>query len=305
MRVLVTGAGGFIGSHVVGQLAARQHEVMALDRDLTSLRRIAPWIDTVATTTTDLGDVERVRSCLDSFQPDAIVHLAWYAAPHDYLVSPENLASLAVTTGLVQAALASGCRKLVLSGTCVEYALRDRLLTEADPADPRTLYAACKHAAWWVARTLAANTAGAQLSWARVFHLHGPGEDERRLIPWVARELRAGNRVDLTDGTQVRDHLHVADVAAAIITLLTPGASGIYNVCSGEPITLRQVLEVVGDIVGNRHLLRFGARPHGPNETLFLAGSSARLRSLGWAPRFDLREGLMDTLSRSGPVTAR
>jgi dTDP-6-deoxy-L-talose 4-dehydrogenase (NAD+) len=137
---------------------------------------------------------------------------------------------------------------------------------------------------------------GAELAWARVFHIHGPNEDRRRLIPWVASQLRAAVPVELTDGTQVRDHLHVSDVASGLVTLLSPRASGIYNVCSGEPVTLRRVLETVADLVGDRNLLRFGARPHRPNETMFLAGESTRLRALGWTPRFSLRDGLEDAL---------
>jgi dTDP-6-deoxy-L-talose 4-dehydrogenase (NAD+) len=295
MRVFVTGAGGFIGTHVVRNLAADRHQVVAVDRNQVALDRLgaaAPGVDRQAL---DLDDVEQVAAALTAFRPEAMIHLAWYADPADYLTAPANVASLAMTTRLVEAALSAGCAKLVMAGTCVEYAARDRPLRESDAVDPATLYAACKHAAWLVARALAA-ARGAELAWARIFHLHGPGESDRRLIPWVARELRAGNAVELTDGTQVRDHLHVADVAAGLTALLAPGAAGVYNVCSGEPVTLRQVLETVADIVGGKPLLKFGVRPHRAGEVMMLAGDSGRLRQLGWAPRFGLRDGLADAL---------
>jgi len=300
MRVLLTGAGGFIGPHVVAQLLANHHEVIATARTEAALGRIGSDRQRLSKVPLDLGDFERTRTFLETARPEAIIHLAWYADPVDYLVSHQNLASLSVTNKLVEAALASGCRKLVVAGTCVEYAVQDRPLSEQDPAQPRSLYAACKHAAWMVAQAMAASS-GAELAWARIFHLHGPGEDERRLLPWVARELRAGRAVSLTDGTQVRDHLHVADVAAGLVALLSPGASGIYNVCSGEPVTLRHVLETVGEILGRRDLLQFGARPHRPGEIMFLAGTSARLRALGWSPRFGLRDGLVDALRAPTP----
>lgn len=295
MKVLVTGAGGFIGVRVVDKLVADDHEVIALDRSQASFWRVAHWGRRVSTVAIDLEKIDEAREFLEESRPDAIVHLAWYADPMDYLTSKSNLASSATTLALVEAALSAGCRKLVVSGSCVEYAPQNRLLNEHDPVDPRTLYASCKHATWLISRALA-GAIGAELSWARIFHLHGPGEDERRLIPWVARELRAGNVVELTDGTQVRDHLHVADVAAGLIALLSPGASGVYNVCSGEPVTLRQVLETVGSIVGRSDLLRFGARPHRPDEMMFLAGDAGRLRGTGWLPRYNLREGLMNAL---------
>jgi dTDP-6-deoxy-L-talose 4-dehydrogenase (NAD+) len=292
MRVLVTGAGGFVGSSVVQGLAGH-HDVVAVDRNADALARLAGGAAT--TEPLDLADEGRTAAFLRAARPDAVIHLAWYADPADYLTSHANLASLAMTNTFVAAAVAAGCRKLVVGGSCVEYAIANRPLRESDPTEPRTLYAACKHAAWQVAQRLAAE-AGAELAWARIFHLHGPGEDPRRLIPWVGRQLASGTPVDLTDGTQVRDHLHVADVAGGLAALLAPGASGIFNVCSGQPVTLRQVLETVADVVGGKQLLRFGARPHRAEEIMFLAGDAGRLRARGWAPRFGLRDGLADAL---------
>jgi nucleoside-diphosphate-sugar epimerase len=298
VRVLVTGAAGFIGRAVVSRLLADGHEVAAADRSGDALRGLAGAHAGLRVAALDLAHRDQISALLESFRPAGIIHLAWYADPTDYLTSHANLASLSMTATVAEEALAAGCRKLVLTGSCVEYALRDRLLVETDPADPRTLYAAAKHAAWHVVRALCA-ASDAELSWARIFHLHGPQEDPRRIISWVAKQLRSGAPIELTDGTQVRDHLHVADVAAGLVALLAPGASGIYNVCSGEPVSLRRVLETVAEIVGGKELLKFGARPHRSNETMFLAGDAARLRALGWRPRFSLRDGLEDALRGS------
>jgi nucleoside-diphosphate-sugar epimerase len=295
MRVLVTGAGGFVGSQVVRALTRDGHQVVAVDRDPALLDRLAAAAPSASFAAIDLDDTEAVRALLRRAPPEGLIHLAWYAHPKDYLTSHANLASLTMTTALVEASLAAGCRKVVVGGSCVEYAAAARPLVEGDPVDPRTLYAACKSAAHQIARTLA-EEAGAELAWARIFHIHGPNEAEGRLIPWVARQIRSGLPVPLTDGTQVRDHLHVADVAAALAALLAPGTSGVYNVCSGEPVTLRHVLETVGDILGGRSLLGFGSLPHRPTETMYLAGDSTRLRALGWTPRFGLRDGLADAL---------
>jgi dTDP-6-deoxy-L-talose 4-dehydrogenase (NAD+) len=294
MKVGVTGAGGFIGSHVVERLLADGHDVIALDRAATAFGRLERWGDRVSRVVLDL-EAAPARPLLERERPEAILHLAWYADPVDYLTSSANLGSVTATLAMVEAALAAGCRKLVMTGSGVEYAPQDRMVRETDPADPRTLYASCKHATWLVARALCA-AAGAELAWARIFHLHGPGEDARRLIPWVASELQQGRAVDLTDGTQVRDHLHVADVASGLTSLLAPGAAGLYNVSSGEPVPLRRVLETVGRLVGRPELLRFGARPHRPQEIMFLAGDSSRLRATGWKPRFELEDGLENAL---------
>jgi dTDP-6-deoxy-L-talose 4-dehydrogenase (NAD+) len=295
MKVLVTGAGGFIGSQVVRQLAVDGHQVVAVERNSQHSGQMITAPPGASMVAVDLDDVAAVRELFRTTVPDALIHLAWYANPGDYLTSHANLTSLAMTAALVEVALAAGCRKLVLAGSCAEYAPQERPVVESDPIDAHTIYAACKQSAWQIARVLATEAA-AELAWGRIFHIHGPGEDQNRLIPWVAGQLAAGSAVPLTDGSQVRDHLHVSDVAAGLVALLAPGATGSYNICSGQPVTLRSVLEAVGKIVGRAELLKFGALPHRPRENMFLAGDSSRLRALGWAPRFGLEEGLSDAL---------
>ena len=295
MKVLVTGAAGFIGLEVVRQLSIGGHEVVAIARRPEQLNRIVARNVKISKVAMNLDDGDAVGALLRKTRPDAVIHLAWYANPCDYLTSHHNLASISMTTALIEATLAAGCRKLILVGSCAEYAPQKRPVIESDPVDARTLYAACKHSAWHLARVLAGE-ADAELAWARIFHIHGPGENERRLIPWVAGQLGAGMPVSLTDGTQIRDHLHVSDVAAGLVAMLRPGAAGIYNVCSGQPIKLRSVLETIGDLVGRRNLLKFGALQHRPNEAMYVAGNPGRLRTLGWTPRFDLRDGLIDAL---------
>lgn len=297
MRILVTGAGGFIGSQVTRALVARGDEVLAVRRRATSLSRIEDLLGRIRIAEAALEDLDRMARILEDFRPQAVIHLAWYSRPRDYLVSSRNLVSAAATSAFVERVFESGCPKLVGVGTCLEYAASNRLRRESDPTDPTSLYASCKLSACLVARALARGR-GSEVAWARLFHMHGPGEDPERIIPAVAESLRAGRACDLSPGLQVRDHLHVGDVAAALVQLAKPGISGIFNVCSGIPITLRQVLLTVAEIVGRPELLRFGARQYPADEIMFLAGDPSQLRRAGWAPRFtDLRAGLADALS--------
>ena len=133
-------------------------------------------------------------------------------------------------------------------------------MTTDTPLAPNTLYAACKASAFQVLRHFF-GTAGMSFAWCRIFYLYGEGEDERRLVPYVRRQLEAGQEVLLTRGDQVRDFLDVKDAARMIADVALGQQEGAVNVCSGEAMTVRQLAERIADEYGRRELLRFGARP--------------------------------------------
>jgi dTDP-6-deoxy-L-talose 4-dehydrogenase (NAD+) len=296
MKIWITGASGFIGRHLVAQAALAGHEVWAV------LRRNGPprGDDGVRSLTIDLGDSSAVAAAVRGAAPDAIVHLAWYAQPSDYLVSVENVESLKATLTFARSVLAGGCRRLVGVGTCVEYANLARVRTEGDPIQPQSLYARCKHAAHLVMEELFSRQE-ASFAWARLFHMHGPGEHTSRLIPAVAAALRTGQPFALSPGEQVRDHLDVRDVAAALLHLAERDISGPINVCSGTPVTLRTVLETVGRELDKVDLLQFGARAYSATEIMFLVGNPARLSATGFRPRHaDLAQSIRETIAVSG-----
>jgi nucleoside-diphosphate-sugar epimerase len=299
MRVLVTGATGFIGSWVVRALLDRDHEVVGTFRpghtlppDLASHPRFVGW-------PADLDDPLAVEALARGAGAERAVHMAWYAEPTTYLSSSKNMDSLAMTARLARSLYEHGCQKIVGTGTCAEYAAKDRPQLETDPTDPRSLYGVCKRAAFLSMEALSAQEQKG-FAWARIFHVHGPGDPLVRLIPSIVGLLRAGKPVELTDGTQVRDQLHVSDVGTAIAAVAASDANGVFNVCSGDPVTLRRVVESVADALGRADLLRFGSRPHRSGESMYLAGDATRLRHLGWAPRFTLEEGLRNAVSAIG-----
>jgi nucleoside-diphosphate-sugar epimerase len=292
MKLWVTGASGFVGRQVCEKAMRAGHEVLAIARPGSSASKTPGQERRVL----DLRDEREITSLMKKTLPDAIIHLAWYAHPQDYLVSVENVRALETTLAFARAVLAGGCRKMVGVGTCLEYADLPRPRSEQDPIDPRSLYARCKHAAHLVLTELFARE-GATLSWARLFHMHGPGEHPARLVPSVAAALRAGKAFGLSPGEQVRDHMDVRDVAAALVHLAERDVQGPVNVCSGKPVTLRAVLEVIGRELGREELLEFGRRPYMPTEVMNLSGTATLLMDSGFRPRHaDLAMSLREFL---------
>jgi len=294
MRIFVTGAGGFVGSLVTRQLLESGDEVAVLCSP--NAGRLHGVLDSVTVIPHRLAHRAEIRAALEAFRPDACIHLAWYAEPGKYLDSPENIPLLQQSLDLLETLISVGCGRVVMVGTCAEYDTDFGYLREDTPRKPATIYAACKLSLGLVGQQRAA-AANIHFAWARLFYLYGPGEDSRRLIPSLVAALKQGKPFDATLGEQVRDYLHAHDVASALITLARQPASGVYNISSGIPITLRALMETVAEIVGGRHLIRFGALPYRPWEPMFICGDNRKLKAIGWTPRYGLQEGLKEMVA--------
>ena len=296
-RILVTGGAGFIGSHLVRNLVAGGHEVALLVRPTTSLERLGDSVNSVRLVKADLAEPALAMASMAPWKPEACAHLAWYGDPRTYLVSRENLAELAASLTFLSHLLDAGCSRLLVTGTCAEYETSDEPLTEESPTRPGTLYAAAKLSLKLLAGQLAAES-GASLAWARIFHLYGPYEHQQRLVPAVIRTLLDGREFAATAGTQVRDYMHVADVASALAALIERGSYGTFNVCSGKPVTVHEVIGTIADIVGRADLVKFGAVATRPWDPPSLRGDNARLvAETGWRPARELGDGLEQTVT--------
>lgn len=296
MRILLTGATGFIGSHVARRLLIENHEVHAVVRPTSSRRRIADITDRLRFAPVDLEDRRSLRGVVAAIKPELCLHLAWYAEPGKYLTSPINLDCVAWSLALAREVHEAGCPRLVCAGTCFEYEFGAAPLAESSSTRPRTLYASCKLALLHTLEAFAEQT-GLPFAWLRFFYLYGPWENERRLVPVVIQRLLRNENVDLTTGEQVRDYIHVEDAAAAVVAAATSSLSGCVNLCTGQPTTIRSMAETIGRELKRTALLRFGARASDPNDPPFIRGDNRKLlEATGWRPGYDLERGLRQTI---------
>jgi nucleoside-diphosphate-sugar epimerase len=297
MRVFLTGASGFIGSHVARTLLSTGCEVAILARPGNPLWRLRDVAHHLTLLRGELSGIAALRPALGDWKPEACIHLAWYAEPAKYLTSPENIPALTASLALLDELIKAGCRQVVMAGTCAEYDTDGRLMREDGPTQPTTLYAAAKLSLSLLGQQIA-SAAGVRFAWARLFYLYGPYEDERRAVPALIRALLRGEAFQATKGEQVRDYLHVEDVASALCALAEQGVSGIVNIASGVPVTMRQVMETVGEITGRTDLIRFGELPYRDWEPSSICGDNRRLHTeTGWKPRYPtLKSGLSQTV---------
>jgi nucleoside-diphosphate-sugar epimerase len=290
-RVLLTGAAGFIGSHCVRPLLERGYEVHAVSR--------SPRPGDGSGTTWHEVDLLRPgagRALVERVEPTHLLHLAWFVVPGKLIGAPENLDWVGASLELIRGFADVGGTRLCVSGSGYEYDWAHGYCTEGlTPCVPDTVYGACKHALHEMVRTFSAER-GLSAAWPRVFFLYGPKEHPERLVSSVIRSVLRGEPAPCSHGRQIRDYLHVQDVADGLVTVLDSEVRDAINVSSGQATTLREIASTIGRLTGRPELVQLGALPARANDVPLVVGSNAKAAALGWQPRYDLESGLRQTI---------
>lgn len=296
MKAFITGINGFIGAQTARKCLEAGWEVIGMIRPTSDLSRVEEIKDRVHWIYGDLSTVPEAIDQLRPIKPDLCIHHAWYAEPGKYPHAIENLQSLNGTLELVSKLPEAGCHRFVGIGTCFEYDFDRGWMREDTPAKPASLYAACKHAAC-VALPKLAEKVEVESTWIRLFYQYGPFEDHRRLVAAVTNSLLRGDKVDTTEGSQVRDFLHVEDVGAGIYEVANAGLMGIVNVGSGRPVTVREIIQSISAQLGREDLVNFGARPNNPTDPPFVVANNGRLREeTSWKIKWPLSDGIAHSI---------
>lgn len=290
-RVLVTGAGGYIGRHVVASLKEVGFEVHCSGRRYCLSD--ATWH------CADLLDSVARRNLVSAIRPSHLVHLAWCSEHGRFWNDPANLNWAAATLDLVHCFVAEGGARLLVAGTCAEYdwSVPHHTMHEiATPRRPSTLYGTAKVCTQELISAYA-DKVGLSHAWAVLFYSFGAFEDHRRFVPSVTNSLLAGHTTIVRSGVLRRDMLDAREVGQAIVALLQSPVVGRVNVASGTAITLKEVAEMIGAIVGNVNLLDvldFNS-PH--DEPIQLVADVRRLRDeVGFRSTIQLHDALISTV---------
>lgn len=256
---LLTGATGFVGSSVLRILAERGIHVRAVVRKARQHKLVTLDCIEDIVKTADLFAENSEWWANNCTGVDTVIHIAWYTEPGKYLQSAVNLDCLIGTLQMAKGAVKAGVRRFIGIGTCFEYDLTGGLLSVETAIRPLTPYAGAK-AAVFMALSQWLPQQNVEFAWCRLFYLYGEGEDARRLVPYVRSKLLAGEPAELTSGNQIRDFLNVQDAGRMIVNTALNHKQGPINICSGVPVTVRQLVEQIADEYGRRDLLKFGIR---------------------------------------------
>jgi UDP-glucuronate decarboxylase len=292
-KVLITGANGFIGRSCLPLLQKRGYEIYALSsKKPSSLENGIQWIQC------NLLYSDTVNQLMSSLKPTHLLHLAWITVPGALWKSLDNLTWLKVSLDLIKSFALNEGKRAVIAGTCAEYDWgANEFIEGKTPCLPRTIYGSSKLALHLLLESLAKEIGFSQ-AWGRLFYLYGPHEHPQRFVPSVINGLLKKQPVPCSHGNQIRDFLHVQDVADAFVTLLDKEVQGVVNIGSGVGISLRQMIEKIIAKLGDKELIQFDALTVPSDDPVSLVANVKRLNEeLNWRPKYGLEEGLKETIS--------
>ena len=241
MIVLVTGAAGFIGHHLVPLLLEKGHHVIALDRDANKLKSFN-WYSKVEFISYDLFS-ETPLVLKKSAIPDVMIHLAWAGLPN-YKDSFHIDKNLPADKRFLTSMIAQGIKHIIVTGTCLEYGMQNGCLSVDMETQTQNPYAIAKDFIRKYLQELKKEYTF-RLHWARLFYIYGKGQNPNALIPQLDQAIDNGETVfNMSGGEQIRDFLPVTEVAHQLYQLMYDNSDNdIVNICSGKPVTVKEFVE--------------------------------------------------------------
>jgi len=275
MKAFVTGASGFIGTYLVRALVKDGCDVLCLKRKTSDVSKLDAFSDKIGWVDCSEAWQDKVRA----FKPDIIYHLAWNGVSSaDRIIWSKQVSNIAFQQELLDLAKDVNCKKFVGIGSQSEYGDFEEKVDEQFPVNPKTAYAAVKVACLSMQKCFC-EIHGIEWYWFRLFPVFGPYETDRWLIPSLIRNMLTTQSMDLTLGEQRLSYLYVGESAKAVeMAIKAEGKSGIYNVCSDNPMPLKDLVTLIRDKVNPDFRLNFGALPYRYGQSMYMEGDTTALR---------------------------
>ena len=278
-KILVTGATGFIGNHVITLLADQCHVIATGAHE--SKARNKSWYQQVEFIPFNLADYDAAADYFNYFQePDHVIHLAWEGLPN-YQAAFHVDINLPRHYQFLSNLVKNGAKDLTITGTCLEYGMQEGALTETMPVFPTNPYAIAKNSLRKSLEELQQQYPFS-LKWLRLFYMFGPGQHPQSLVSQLDAAIESGqDSFNMSGGEQVRDFLPVEKVAEYIVKIaLQSEVTGVINVSSNQPVTVKQFVEEYLFNKGAPLKLNTGVYPYPTYEPMRFWGQNEKLSLL-------------------------
>ena len=275
MKILITGATGFVGRHVVNELLKYDHEIIIAGRNKN--------LSTIDKVNFIFFDLEKLNANKDYFEyfgaPDLLIHLAWQGLPN-YKSLFHFEKNLPQHYSFLKNIIENGLKKLVVTGTCFEYGMKEGCLSEDMITDPKNAYALAKDTLRKFLFELQKKN-NLDLKWIRLFYMYGAGQNSNSLLSQLQIALNRGDEIfNMSGGEQQRDYLPVEKVAEYIVTIALQNVEGIINCCSGKPIKIKQFVQNYLEKTNQEIKLNHGYYPYPDYEPMSFWGDDTKLKQI-------------------------
>lgn len=280
MKVLVTGATGFIGNKVVTELLKNNHQLIATSRNGQKAESFS-WFNKVKYIPLNLSRFDNSINYFNYFDcPEVIIHLAWEGLP-DYNALFHIEENLFHHYFFLKNLIINGAKNVTVAGTCFEYGLQEGELNEELPSMPVNSYAIAKDSLRKFLEQLQSHTSFS-FKWARLFYMYGEGQNPNSLLAQLEKGLIEGEKeFNMSEGKQLRDYLPVEKMAEYIVKVaLQNKVGGIINCCSGIPISVNQLVNNFLVERGQNIKLNKGVHPYPEHEPMNFWGNNTKLNGI-------------------------
>lgn len=296
MRVVITGAGGFIGANLTRRMISLGHNVHILLHPESNPWRLNEILDQVHVHSVDLKNQAKVSEVISISKPDWIFHLAvhgaysWQNQDGDILCT-----NVLGTMNLLQAAIKQGFDAFINTGSSSEYGFKDHAPKENEWLEPNSTYSASKIAASLFCEHQAKST-NTRIATMRLYSVYGPWEEPKRLMPSLLIRGIQGLYPPLTNPDTARDYIYIDDVVDAYLIAaekIKPGVGEIFNVGSGIQTSIAELVSITDHIFPTRGVPRWGSMPNRNWDTnTWVSNPNKLITDLNWTPKTNLSRGL-------------
>ncbi|MBD3212666.1 MAG: NAD-dependent epimerase/dehydratase family protein [Candidatus Lokiarchaeota archaeon] len=278
MKILVTGASGFIGNYVINYLIKTNNEIIATSRNIKKARDFS-WFNKIEYIPCDLNN--KKKNYFNFFnKPDILIHLSWEGLPKykELFHFEKNLIN---NYYFIKNLIRNGLNDISITGTCFEYGMQSGVLKEDIKTEPITSYGIAKDSLRRFIEKLNEKYRF-NYKWIRLFYLYGQGQNPKSLIPQLKKAIdRRDVEFNMSGGEQLRDYLEVEKAAEYVCKIaLQNEINGAINCCSGSPISIRNLVERIIEINNSKIKLNLGYYPYPDYVPMAFWGDNSKLNKI-------------------------
>ena len=299
-KVLVTGASGFIGSHIAQRMVRENSQVSVIVRETSDIWRLENIKNDIAIYRTDVRNYREVDNCIKKIKPAYIFHMSAYGVDSrqkdNFVATETNILGI---VNIMNSLKQTGCEKFLNIGSCMEYGDKKEIVREDAVLEPFNIYGSTKAAATIMAHQLAAEN-GIDIVTLRAFGIFGENEGRHKFFPHIILSLLNGSDVSLTGCEQYRDYCYIDDIIDGFLlaAIDKKNKNEIFNIGSGEIYPLKYYVNMVYALMNVTSKPNYGAIPYRPDEVWKPHPDISKIKTiLKWQPKISLKEGLLRTIA--------